>query len=137
MTEMYQFITKNVTRITETMSSGREPTEKETQTFNRLKAILAEFEKMDKSDSGKKKEASEGSIFEISMRETVLNAERIWGDAVRAPVVVSMELVERAKKLCEDNPIPSYYLIFFLFFFFPSLSFLFSSFFLSFFLSFF
>ena len=100
---------KNIARILEVLANNPETTAKETQTAQKLKELLIELEKIEKPETSKEKKA-EGGIFgggEVTVRDVVLNTERTWSDAVRAPAVISVDLLARAMQLCEDNPMLS------------------------------
>ena len=102
---------KNVTRIIEALANNPETTEKETQTAQRLKELLIELEKMEKPEASKEKKVEAGLFGgELSVRDVVLNTERIWSDAVRAPAVISVDLLTRAMQLCEAHPMLSKFL---------------------------
>jgi len=93
---------KNVTRIIEALANNPETTEKETQTAQRLRELLIELEKMEKPETSKEKKTD--VVAEAPSRVMVLNTERMWSDAVRAPAAISVDLLTRARQLCQDSP---------------------------------
>jgi len=105
---------KNVTRIIEALANNPETTEKETQTAQRLRELLIELEKMEKPETSKEKKTD--VVAEAPSRVMVLNTERMWSDTVRAPAAISVDLLTRARQLCQDSPMLGR--LSFLFFFF-------------------
>jgi len=110
LTEMHQFLLKNYARTQEILNS-KENANLDQQVFMKLKDVLFELERAEKQDimSGiKRKDRTESAkdefLFEISGTEVILNTDRLWSESIRSPVVISIDLLIRAQRLCEDNP---------------------------------